>query len=30
MPPEFVAIATARTARINAAWALIRRERGIA
>jgi DnaJ like chaperone protein len=29
MPPEFVAIATARTARINAAWALIRRERGI-
>ncbi len=29
MPPEFVAIATAQTARINAAWAQIRRERGI-
>lgn len=29
MPPEFVAIATARTARINAAWAKIRRDRGM-
>ena len=29
MPPEFVAIATAQTARINAAWAQIRRDRGI-
>jgi len=30
MPPEFIAIATAHAARINAAWAQIRRERGIA
>lgn len=29
MPPEFVAIATAQTARINAAWAKIRKERQI-